>query len=357
MQSPNIEIEKLTVFKTKPQDNDLKFGREFTDRMFLRVYKEGAWQQGKIIPYQNFSLPPSTMVFHYGQEIFEGLKAFNQVDGTPVMFRPDENAKRFAKSAIRMVMPPIDPEYFLETTRRLIELEKDWIPKKRGTALYIRPTMIATEPALGVHPSDEYYFFTILSPSGPYFVEGFSPTSIKVEDQYVRAAMGGTGEAKAGGNYAASLLAATKAKEEGYSQVLWLDAQERKYVEEVGAMNIAFVMDDVIYTAPLSGTILPGITRKSVIQLADDLGIQMREKALSIDVIVEGIKSGNLTEIFGIGTAASIAPVGKIKYKEQVLKINNNNIGPVTQSVYDELTGIQYGDVEDRHGWIFPVLK
>jgi branched-chain amino acid aminotransferase len=273
------------------------------------------------------------------------------------MFRPDENSKRFKKSAIRMVMPPIDPEYFLESTRQLIELEKEWIPKKRGTALYIRPTMIATEPALGVHPSAEYYFFTILSPSGPYFPEGFAPTAIKVEDFYVRATEGGTGDAKAGGNYAASLLAATNAKKEGYSQVLWLDAQERKYVEEVGAMNIAFVLDDSIYTAPLSGTILPGITRKSVIQLADDLGIQLKEEALSIETIVEGIRSGNLTEIFGIGTAASIAPVGKIKYKDDVLFVNNNEIGPITQSVYDELTGIQYGEIEDRHGWIFPVLK
>jgi len=355
IQTSDIEIEELTEFKAKPYDDELKFGRIFTDRMFLRTYKDGAWHNGKILPYQNFSLPPSTMVFHYGQEIFEGLKAFTQIDGTAIMFRPDENANRFKLSAMRLVMPPIDPKYFLESTRMLVELEKDWIPKKRGTALYIRPTMIATEPALGVHPADEYYFFTILSPSGPYFQEGFAPTSIKVEDQYVRAAKGGTGSAKAGGNYAASLLAATKAKEEGFSQVLWLDAKHRKYVEEVGAMNIAFLLNDTIYTAPLSGTILPGITRKSVIQLAADMGIQLKEEALAIDIIIENIKSGNLTEIFGIGTAASIAPVGKIKYKENALIINNNEIGPVTQSIYDELTGIQYGEIEDRHGWCFPV--
>ncbi len=357
IQSPKIEIEELTEFKSKPVDSELKFGREFTDRMFLRKYKDGVWQDGKIIQYQNFSLPPSTMVFHYGQEIFEGLKAFSQINGQSVMFRPDENAKRFKKSAVRMVMPPIEEDYFLESTRLLVELEKKWIPKKRGTALYIRPTMIATEPALGVHPSSEYYFFTILSPSGPYFAEGFAPTAIKVEDKYVRAASGGTGEAKAGGNYAASLLAAQNAKKEGYSQVLWLDAQERSYVEEVGAMNIAFVLDDIIYTAPLTGTILPGITRKSVITLADDLGIPLKQEALNINEIVESIKSGSLTEIFGIGTAASIAPVGKLKYKDEVLLINNNNIGPITQSMYDELTGIQYGEVEDRHGWIFPVRK
>lgn len=357
IQSPKIEIEELTEFKSKPVDSDLKFGREFTDRMFLRQYKDGVWQDGKIIKYQNFSLPPSTMVFHYGQEIFEGLKAFSQINGQRVMFRPDENAKRFKKSALRMVMPPIEEDYFLESTRLLIELEKEWVPKKRGTALYIRPTMIATEPALGVHPSDKYYFFTILSPSGPYFPEGFAPTAIKVEDKYVRAAAGGTGEAKAGGNYAASLLAATIAKKEGFSQVLWLDAKEKTYVEEVGAMNIAFVLDDTIYTAPLSGTILPGITRKSVITLADDLGIPLKQEALNINDIVESIKSGNLTEVFGIGTAASIAPVGKLKYKDQVLEINNNNIGPITQSMFDELTGIQYGEVEDRHGWIYPIIK
>lgn len=357
IQTPNVEIEELTEFKVKPHDEELKFGREFTDRMFLRKYKDGAWLNGKILPYQNFSLPPSTMVFHYGQEIFEGLKAFTQIDGTAVIFRPDENAKRFKLSAERMVMPPIDPDYFVESTRMLIELEQDWIPKKRGTALYIRPTMIATEPALGVHPSDQYNFFTILSPSGPYFPEGFAPTSIKVEDNYVRAVIGGTGTAKAGGNYAASLLAATEAKKEGYSQVLWLDAKHKKYVEEVGAMNIAFVLDDCIYTAPLTGTILPGITRKSVIKLAADMGIQLKEEALDIDTIVESIKSGNLSEIFGIGTAASIAPVGKIKYKGEGSIINNNEIGPVTQSMYDELTGIQYGEIEDRHGWNLPVVR
>ena len=358
IQSPKFEIEEISNFKTKPKDSELRFGQLFTDRMFLREYKDGSWQTGKIKAYENFSLPPSTIVFHYGQEIFEGMKAFSQT-GTnrAVIFRPEENAKRFNSSAERMCMPTLEDGYFLESIRHLIELEKKWIPKLRGTALYIRPTMIATEHALGVHPSSEYYYFTILSPSGPYFAEGFKPTKIKVEDQYVRAAKGGTGYVKAGGNYASSLYAAQIAKKEGYSQVLWLDAHERKYVEEVGAMNIAFVMDETIYTPPLKGTILPGITRKSVIQLADDLGIPLKEKALEITTIVEAIKSGNLTEIFGIGTAASIAPVGVLKYKENVMKINDGEIGPITQSLYDELTGIQYGEIEDRHGWIFPIMK
>jgi branched-chain amino acid aminotransferase len=252
-------------------------------------------------------------------------------------------------------MPTLEDGYFLESIRTLVDIEKDWVPRKRGTSLYIRPTMIATAPDLGVHPSSEYYFFTILSPSGPYFPEGFAPTKIKVEDYHARAAIGGTGAAKTGGNYAASLYATQQAQKEGYSQVLWLDAVEKKYVEEVGAMNIAFVMDNIVYTSPLTGTILPGITRKSVIQISKDLGIRLKEEALSIETIVEGIKSGNLTEIFGIGTAASIAPIGEVKYKNNVLRVNNNEIGPITNQLYKQLTGIQYGEIEDKHGWIFPV--
>ena len=256
-----------------------------------------------------------------------------------------------------MVMPTLEDGYFLESTRKLVEMERDWVPRKRGTSLYVRPTMIATEPTLAVHPSSEYYFFTILSPSGPYFAEGFAATKIKIEDHYVRAAAGGTGAAKTGGNYAASLYASNLAQREGYSQVLWLDAAEKKYVEEVGAMSIAFVMDDVVYTSPLSGTILAGITRKSVIQLCMDMGIRLREEALSVEAIIEGVKSGNLTEVFGIGTAASIAPVGEMKYKREVLKIRDGEIGPITKQLYNQLTGIQYGEVEDKHGWIFPVCE
>jgi branched-chain amino acid aminotransferase len=353
----DLEIIEPKKFKPKPSDDELKFGKDFTDRMLFREYKNGSWQKGKIMPYQNFSLPPSTLVFHYGQEIFEGLKAFRQINNQVVLFRPDENAKRFNKSAERMVMPTLEEDYFLESIRTLVKLEKDWVPRKRGTALYVRPTMIATEQSLSVHPSNEYYFFTILSPSGPYFPEGFAPTKIKVEDRYTRAEIGGTGAVKAGGNYASSLYAAQQAKKKGYSQVLWLDAVEKKFVEEVGAMNIAFVLDDVVYTPPLTGTILPGITRMSVIQLCKDLGISIKEESLSIDLIIECINSGNLTEIFGIGTAASIAPVGEIMYKGNVLTVNNYQVGPITSLLYKQLIGIQYGELEDRHGWVFPVTN
>lgn len=352
----DLVITEITEFKTKPSDENLLFGRSFTDRMILREFKNGAWQIGHIKQYENFSLPPSAMVFHYGQEIFEGLKAFRQPNsGDIVMFRPDENAKRFNKSATRMVMPPLEDDYFLSSINTLVNLERNWVPSKRGNSLYIRPTMIATEGALGVHPASEYYFFTILSPSGSYFIGGFEPTKILVEPEYVRAALGGTGEAKAGGNYAGSLLAAVNAKEQGYSQVIWLDANKKTDIEEVGAMNIAFVIDGEILTPKLTGTILPGITRKSVLQLSRDLGYTIRETTITIDHIIESINSGALTEIFGIGTAASIAPVGELKYRDEKFIINNNQIGEVTQKMYDELLGIQLGTVEDRHGWMHAV--
>ncbi|RMG33803.1 MAG: branched-chain amino acid aminotransferase [Methanobacteriota archaeon] len=343
------------MMKQKIPDDQLTFGTNFTDRMLLREYKDGAWQRARIMPFQNFTLSPAALVFHYGQAIFEGLKAFRQQNGRIVLFRPDMNAERMYNSAKRLVMPPIEKDFFVDSIKTLVKLEKDWVPTKKGTALYIRPTMIATEAILGVRPSSEYYYFVILSPSAPYFKEGFSPTKIKVEDYYVRAALGGVGEAKTAGNYAASLYAAKLAKEEGYSQVLWLDACNKKYVEEVGAMNIAFVLDDIIYTSPLRGTILPGITRNSVLQLSKDLGYKVKEEALAIDTIVEGIESGALTEVFGMGTAAIIAPVGELKYKDKVLTINNGEIGPKTRALYEELTGIQYGLKEDKYGWIVPV--
>ncbi len=350
--SINLVIDEIKDFKTKPSDESLGFGQQFSDRMLLREYKDNQWQVGRIQKYSNFSLPPSAMVFHYGQEIFEGLKAFRQENGNIAIFRPDENAKRMNRSAERMVMPTLEEGYFVDTLNTLVNLERDWVPRKKGTSLYVRPTMIATEGALGVHPAGEYYYFVILSPSGSYFSEGFKPTRIKVEDEFVRAVLGGTGQAKAGGNYAGSLLAAVNAKKEGYSQVLWLDGKEKKYIEEVGAMNIAFVIDNEVVTPKLTGSILPGITRKSVIQLGNDMGIKVREETLSIDFIEESIKSGSLTEIFGIGTAASIAPVGELKYKDHLHVLNNNETGPITQRFYDELTGIQYGRIEDRHGWV-----
>lgn len=350
----DLIIEELPpeMMKQKIPDDQLTFGTNFTERMLLREYKNGEWQTARIMPFQNFSLSPAALVFHYGQAIFEGLKAFRQENGSIVLFRPDMNAKRMYRSAERMVMPPIDTEFFVESIKTLVKLERDWVPKKKGTALYIRPTMIATEAILGVRPASEYYYYVILSPSAPYFKEGFSPTKIKVEDFYVRAAKGGVGEAKTAGNYAASLYAAKIAKEEGYSQVLWLDACEKKYVEEVGAMNIAFVLDDTIYTSPLKGTILPGITRDSVLQLSKDLGYKVKEESLAIDTVIQGIESGTLTEVFGMGTAAIIAPVGELKYRDKKLVVNNGEIGPKTKALYEELTGIQYGLKEDKYGWI-----
>ena len=351
----NFEIKDIYKFKEKPNPHNLGFGKFFTDRMFLRKYENGKWDEGMIKKLENFSLSPATSVFHYGQEIFEGLKAFKQKNGDVVIFRIDQNAKRLISSSKRMVIPPISEEYFIESITKLISLEKSWVPDELGTSLYIRPTIIATEPALGVHPSDSFYYYVILSPSGSYFAEGLNPIKILVEDKYVRASIGGTGSAKTGGNYAGSLLASKLAKSQGFSQVLWLDAKERKYVEEVGSMNIAFVLNDTIYTPPLSGSILEGITRKSVIQLSKDLNIPLKEEALSIETIVDEIQSGNLTEIFGMGTAASIAPVGQIKYKNHTHTINNNEIGPITKKIYNELIGIQYGLIEDRHNWMYKI--
>ncbi len=354
----DLVIEDIDSNELKPKvsDDELVFGTHFTDRMLVREYSNEKWQTGKIQKFHNFSMSPASLVFHYGQAIFEGLKAYKQINGDIALFRPDKNAQRFYKSAQRMVMPPIDPEFFVESIKKLVALEKGWIPTKLGTALYIRPTMIASEAILGVRPSHEYIYFVILSPSGPYFKEGFAPTKILVEDKYVRAAIGGVGEAKTAGNYAASLYAAVKAKKQGYSQVLWLDSLHKKYVEEVGAMNIAFVLDDVIYTSPLKGTILPGVTRDSVLQLSKDLGYKVKEEALSIDKIEETIESGHMTEIFGMGTAAIIAPVGGIKYKDDILTVGDGNIGKVTAELYEQLTGIQYGKIEDRYDWITKVV-
>ncbi|MHA2297948.1 MAG: branched-chain amino acid aminotransferase [Candidatus Hodarchaeales archaeon] len=350
----DIKFELVPENERKPKITDpskLGFGINFTDHMLFQDYKDEAWQQPVIKKLENFSLHPSAMVFHYGQEIFEGMKCFKHGDGKLSLFRPVKNAERFNRSARRMCMPEVDTQLFLDTITKLIQIEKDWVPSWPGTALYIRPTMIATEAALGVHTSTDYYFYIILSPVGAYFATGFEPTKIHVETEYIRAALGGVGEAKTGGNYAASLLAGQIAKEKGYSQVLWLDAIERKYVEEVGAMNMFFVMGDTVYTAPLNGSILEGITRESVIQICIDSGFKCEEKSLTIDEVIGGVESGNLTEAFGSGTAASITPVGEFFYKGQAHVINDNRIGSITQNLYDAMVGIQTGKLEDNYGW------
>lgn len=349
-------IPKEELKKKYESEDNLGFGARFTDRMFIMEYKNGAWQEPVIKKYENLSLSPAAKVLHYAQEIFEGMKAYRTSDGHINLFRPDMNIKRFNNSAKRMMMPTIDPELFLNSLTTLIELEKDWAPTSPGTSIYVRPTFIGITPTLGVHPADEYLYYVILSPSGSYFAEGFKPVKIYVQDNYVRAVRGGTGAAKTGGNYAGSLLGGHEAEEHGCSQVLWLDAIERKYVEEVGAMNIFFVKDNVIYTAPLSSeTILPGVTRNSTITLARDLGYTVKEEALTIDDVVESIDDGSMTEIFGAGTAASIAPVGSIYYKDAFHEVNKFQIGPITQKLYDDLTDIQWSRKEDKYGWIHRV--
>ena len=334
----------------------LGFGKYFADRMFMMEYTNNKWQTPKIKKQEPFNLDPAALVFHYAQEIFEGMKAFRQDSGRIVLFRPDQNAMRMNESAERMCIPKFDPDLFIYGLKKLVSLEKEWVPKAEGASLYLRPTIIATQPILGVRPSKEYIFFIILSPSGPYFPEGFKPIKIHVSDKYVRASPGGTGFAKAGGNYAASLKALEDAAKHGAPQVLWLDAIHREYIEEVGAMNFALVKDDTIFTAPLDkGTILPGITRDSVLQICDDLGLSYKEESLSIKEVIKDIESGKITESFGIGTAAVIAPVGNLIYKGEEHIINDFNIGPISQKLYDTLVGIQRGRVADRHNWIVPV--
>jgi branched-chain amino acid aminotransferase len=345
-----VEPDKL---KKKPDDaENLVFGNIFTDHMFVVDYEEGrGWYDPRIVPYGNFSIDPAAMAIHYGQEIFEGLKAYRGKDDGIYLFRPQENIKRFNRSATRVCMPNVDEDLFMEGMKQLILLEKDWIPRNQGTSLYIRPAMLATEPHLGVRPSKSYIFFIIVCPVGAYYKEGLNPVKIYVEDKYVRAAVGGTGDSKTAGNYAASLLAAEEAKEKGFTQVLWLDAAKRKYVEEVGTMNMFFVMDGEVITAPLTGSVLPGITRDSVLNLVKDWNIKISERSLSIDDVIDGAKSGKLTEAFGTGTAAVISPVGQITYKGEDHIVAGGKMGEISQRLYDEIVAIQYGEKDDPYGW------
>ena len=348
-----IKFEKSKELKVKPKDEDLVFGSQFTDYMFVMDYERGkGWYNPRITPYRAFEMAPSSMVFHYGQAIFEGMKAYRNKNDDVVTFRAIENFKRMNRSAKRICMPEIDVDFALEAMEDLLKIEKDWVPSSEDTSLYIRPFMIATDPFLGVRPSDTYKFLIILSPVGPYYPEGLDPIKIYVEDKYVRAPKGGTGEAKVAGNYAASLLAAEKAKEKGYSQVLWLDAESHTFVEEVGAMNIFFKIDDKLITAPLDGSILPGITRDSVIKLAKHMGFEIEERDLTVEEVFDAHKDGRLKEVFGSGTAAVISPVGILEWKTQRIEINKGQIGEFTSMMYDKLTGIQYGTQKDDFGWI-----
>lgn len=348
----NIKIEKTKSPKQIPDKNDpLKFGTIFTDHMFIMNYETGkGWHDARIVPYQQITLDPSAMVFHYGQEMFEGLKAYKSGEKT-LLFRPDKNAERTNRTNRRICIPEIPEEDFVQAIKAVVKVDEAWVPEKEGTSLYIRPFIIATDPYLGVRPSDTYLFMIILSPVGAYYPEGLDPVKIWIESEYVRAVNGGIGEAKTGGNYVASLASQVKAHKEGYSQVLWLDGVERKYIEEVGAMNIFFKINDTVVTPKLTGSILPGVTRDSVIRLCEHWNIPVEERKISLDELIVAAEDGSLKEVFGTGTAAVISPVGHLRYEDKVIKIGDGGIGELSQKVYDTLTGIQLGKMEDPFGW------
>lgn len=350
----SIEIKSLAPHERKSCPKEFSFGANFSDHMFTQEFEPSkGWHDAIISPYHALSLDPSAAVFHYSQEIFEGLKAYRKADGGINLFRPLENVKRFNRSAKRMVMPEVDEALHLEAIKALVKLDQNWVPDQQGSSLYIRPTMIATSPKLGLGASSNYSHFIITGPAGSYFEGGLTPISVYVADEYRRAVKGGVGEAKTGGNYAASLYASEEVINLGYSQVLWLDAISGRYIEEVGAMNICFVYEGKhIVTPELSGSILPGITRDSILKLAPVLGYEISEQRLDIEQILADIDCGKITEVFGCGTAAVISPVGKFGFKGQEHVINNNETGDVAKALYDELTGIQYGTREDKFGWI-----
>ena len=348
-----ISISRTAQPKQKPEEASLSFGSCFTDHMFVMPYtEEKGWHDASIIPYAPFTMDPASMVFHYGQECFEGLKAYRADSGQVLLFRPDRNAARMHETHQRLCMPELPEADFVEAVRALVSVEKDWVPSSPNTSLYIRPCTIATDPFLGVRPSISYLFFIICSPSGPYYASGLDPVKIFVEDEYTRAAPGGTGRAKCGGNYAASLAGQQKAHALGYSQVLWLDSVERRFVEEVGSMNCFFKIGGRIYTAPLGTTVLPGITRMSCIELLRDWGYEVLEQPLSIQEVIDASNNGQLEEVFGTGTAAVVSPVGELRYKETVVPVSGGKIGEVTARLYDTLTGIQWGRLPDTKGWV-----
>ena len=353
----NIKYELVQNRKEKPDQNKLGFGRYFTDHMFIMDYAEGkGWHDARIVPYGPLSLDPACMVFHYAQEMFEGLKAYRTPNGDVQLFRPDKNIERMNNTNERLCIPKLEPSDVLDAIKALVATEEEWVPSVEGTSLYIRPFIIATDVQLGVHPSHTYKFMVILSPVGSYYPEGIKPVKIFVENEYVRAVKGGTGFAKVGGNYACSLIGQKKAEEMGYSQVLWLDGIEHKYIDEVGAMNVFFVIDGKVITPSLAeGSILPGVTRNSCIKLLSDMGYEVEERKLSIDEVEAAYKNGTLNEAFGTGTAAVVSPMGLLDNGKEKMIINNQQIGPIAQKLYDTLTGIQWGKIEDKYGWTVKV--
>lgn len=347
-----IKVTRSTNLKEKPDQNNLGFGKYFTDHMFLMDYDEGiGWHDARIVPYAPIPMDPATMVLHYAQETFEGLKAYRNPKGEILLFRPEMNGQRLINSNKRICMAELPVDMFVEAVEAIVKYEQDWIPTAPNTSLYIRPFMYASQPGVGVHPAKSYRFVIILSPVGNYYPEGVNPIKIWVEDEYVRAVKGGTGFTKCGGNYAASIAAQVKAEQNGYTQVLWLDGVHRKYVEEVGTMNIMFLIGDEVITAPIEGSVLPGVTRDSMITLLKDWGYKVSERELSIDELMEAGHNGTLKEVFGTGTAAVISPVGELNYKGDIVTINDFKTGPLTQKLYDTLTSIQWGKLEDKFNW------
>jgi branched-chain amino acid aminotransferase len=354
--SEAIRITKTTAPKPRPKDGELGFGQFFTDHMFVADFQEEkGWYDPRIEPYGPLQLDPAAAVLHYAQSIFDGLKAFRGADGKVRLFRPQKHVERMSNSARRLCIPPLDPGMALDSIASVVKLDQDWVPRTIGTSLYVRPTVIANEPFLGVRPAKSYIYYVILSPVGAYYPEGMAPVKILVVDKYVRAVDGGVGAAKTAANYAASLYASEEAKHEGFTQVLWLDGVHRKYIDEVGTMNIMVKMGDEIVTPPLAGTILPGVTRDSVLVLLRKWGLKVSERQLAIDEVVQAYRNGALAEVWGTGTAAVISPVGELAYKDERMVINNGQIGPLTQRLYDAIVGIQYGTAPDPDRWTVQV--
>lgn len=352
-----------TVPRNKPasegyDEANLGFGLIFTDHMLTMVYADGAWQAPQITPLHNLDLHPATMMLHYGQQVFEGLKAFTGPDPDDILlFRPDKNIARFNRSCERLCIPPVDPKLFMEQMTALIRMDRDWIPRSPGMSLYVRPTVIATDPFLGVRPSKQYLFYIILSPVGAYYPEGFQPVKILVVDKYVRACRGGLGEAKTAANYAASLLAAEEAHAEGFTQVLWLNAVDKVSIEEVGTMNIFFRIKDEVITPALEGTILPGVTRDSVIEMCRHLGKKVTEREITINEVVAAAEDGTLQEIFGSGTAAVVSPVSHFRFNGKDYMVGDGKTGEVAAKLFDEITGMQTKHKPDPHGWVVNIGK
>ena len=354
--SQKISIQRTQNPKPKPDQSNLGFGKYFSDHMFILDYStEKGWYDPRIVPYGPLEMDPSTMVFHYGQAIFEGLKAYKSKDGKINLFRPEMNMKRINTSNERMSIPQIDEEFAVEAVKALVLLDNDWIPTEPGTSLYVRPFIIATDPYLGVRASNTYKFMIILSPSGAYYPTGLNPVKILIENEYVRAVRGGTGFAKTPGNYAASLKAQDIAHDKGYVQVLWLDGVERKYVEEVGAMNVFFKIGDEVITPSLDGSILPGITRSSVISLLRHWGVKVSERKLPVQELFEAHAAGKLTEAFGTGTAAVISPIGELNWDGNIISLTDGKTGELSVRLYEMITGIQNGVINDEFNWLTEV--